>query len=117
MTDSIIQAHAAGINQNFGQLNLNIAALTEALLTQFPLRAHTGTFTCGAAASTVVADANVTAACTVLLTPLNAAAGTLLGSAKCLYISARTAGTSFTATTASGASAAGSESFQYLLLY
>lgn len=76
-----------------------------------------GTFTLGAAISTVVANVNVTAACTVLLTPTNAAAATLQGSAKALYISARTAGASFTVATASGVAAAGTETFAYRLSF
>lgn len=105
-----MNAHAAGLNQN-------LATLVGTLSTQFPLRARAGVFTLGAAASTVVPDTNTTAGCTVVLTPLNAAAGTLQGSAKALYLSVRTAGASFTVATASGGSAAGTEQFQYVMVY
>ena len=110
MSDTVLQAHAAGINQN-------LSKLVGLLSTQFPLRAHVGVFTLGAAASTVVSAANTTADCTVLLVGLNASAGTLQGSSKALYISARVAGTAFTVATASGASAAGTEQFQYIMIY
>src|SRR5690242_8565036 len=75
-----------------------------------------GTFTLGAAASTVVSQTTTQANSVILMTPTNAAAGTLQGSAKSLYVSARTANTSFTVATASGAAAAGTETFMYVIL-
>lgn len=72
-----------------------------------------GSFTLAAAATTVVNNANVTALCKIILVPTNAAAATLMGSNKALYISTRTAGTSFTVATASAAAAAGTETFDY----
>jgi hypothetical protein len=75
-----------------------------------------GSFTCAAAATTTVTQASVTASGRILLTPTNAAAATLMGSVKSLYISARTAGTSFAVTTASGAAAAGTETFEYVIV-
>ena len=71
-----------------------------------------GTFTMAAASSKVVTDANVTSASTVVLVPTNAAAGTLMGSAKSLYVTV--ANGSFTVATASAASAAGTEQFKYV---
>lgn len=76
----------------------------------------TGTCTLGAAASTVVSEAAVTAGSIIFLFPTNAAAGTLVGSAKSPYISAKSAGVSFTVTTADGAAAAGTETFNYLVI-
>jgi hypothetical protein len=70
-------------------------------------RINSGTFTMAGAASKTVTDANVTASSIIVLQATNAAAGTLQGSAKALYISAKTAGTSFAVTTASGVAAAG----------
>lgn len=76
-----------------------------------------GTFTLGAAITSTIANVNVTAGCTILLTPTNAAAATLQGSAKCLYISARTAATSFAVSTANGVAAAGTETFTYRISF
>lgn len=75
-----------------------------------------GTFTLGAAATTVVPQTATQSASQITLTPLNAAAATLMGSNKALYISARTQGASFTVATASGVAAAGTEQFQYTML-
>jgi len=72
-----------------------------------------GAFTMSAAASKSVTDANCSSASYVVLIPINAAAGTLQGSAKCLYVTA--ANGAFTVSTASAASAAGTESFLYLI--
>lgn len=73
----------------------------------------TGSFTLGAAASTTITNGNVSAACKITLTPTNAAAAALMGSAKCLYVSAKTAGTSFAVSTGNGVAAAGTETFDY----
>jgi hypothetical protein len=75
-----------------------------------------GIFTLGAAATTTVPQTSTQSTSFITLTPLNAAAATLMGSAKALYVSARTQGASFTVATASGGNAAGSETFQYTLL-
>lgn len=72
-----------------------------------------GTFTLAAAASTAVANTSVLANCKIELQATNAAAGTLMGSSKSLYISAVTPGTGFTVHTADGTNAAGSEQFSY----
>jgi hypothetical protein len=76
----------------------------------------TGTFTCANAALTTVNDVNVTAASIIQIQPTNAAAGALQAGATHLYISARTAGTSFGVTTANAAAAAGTETFNYILI-
>ena len=94
--------------------NLNLSALVKAVSNAFVGNASVGTFTMAAAASKTVTDANVLATSYVLPFALNAAAGTLQGSAKALYTTA--AKGSFTAATASGASAAGTEQFAYLVL-
>ena len=70
-----------------------------------------GTFTMAAAATKVVADANVTTSSIILLMSTNAAAGTLQGSSESLYVT--TAAGSFTVSTAAGTSAAGTEAFSY----
>lgn len=73
----------------------------------------TGSFTLGAAATTTVTNSNVYSGCRITLTPTNAAAATLMGSAKCLYVSAKTNKTSFAVTTGDGTAAAGTETFDY----
>ena len=73
----------------------------------------TGSFTMTAAATHAVVETRVQANSLVNLIPTNAAAGTLQGSAKSLYISSVTAGVGFTVATASAANAAGTETFSY----
>ena len=70
-----------------------------------------GTFTLSAAVSTTVTDTNATTSSIITPMPLNAAAATLIGSAKSLYFT-RAAG-SFTVSTANGVAAAGTEQFAY----
>jgi hypothetical protein len=72
-----------------------------------------GSFTMTATATLAVADTRVQANSIISLTPTNAAAGTLQGSAKALYISSVTAGVGFTVATASGGNAVGTETFKY----
>ena len=79
----------------------------------FSGRVVTGTFTMPAAATKVVAQPAAQANSIITLTPTNASAGTLMGSAKALYISAISPGVSFTVATASAANAAGTETFAY----
>lgn len=71
----------------------------------------TGSFTMAAAATKTVTDANVTTSSIIMLMPTNAAAGTLMGSAKSLYVT--TAAGSFLVSTASAAAAAGTENLSY----
>jgi parallel beta-helix repeat protein len=73
-----------------------------------------GSFTLGAVVSTVVNNANVRSGSKIQLVPTNAAAATLMGSAKALYIT-RTPGTSFTVSTANAVAAAGTETFEYTI--
>lgn len=94
--------------------NQNMSQLIQAINAIFPR--VTGTFTMAAAATTVVAQPNVTANCVILLQPANAAAATMVGSNKSPYISATTAGASFTIATASSAAAAGTETFLYSIV-
>ena len=86
-----------------------IARLLQAVLPRV-----TGTFTLGAAATTVVTDANLNANAVIMTpVPVNASAATLMGSAKSLYISAQAQG-QFTVATANAAAAAGTEQFKYI---
>lgn len=75
-----------------------------------------GTLTLGAAATTAVSNSGVTANSIILLFPTNAAAATLVSGASSPYISAKSAGVSFTVATANAAAAAGTETFNYLVL-
>ncbi len=102
----------AGIDDvatNLGLSNQLMAKLITVISALFPR--SIGTFTMAAAASKVVTDANVTTSSFISLMPTNAAAGTLMGSTKSLYVTLA-AGT-FTVTTASGVAAAGTETFTY----
>jgi hypothetical protein len=74
-----------------------------------------GTFTLAAAASTVVAQPQAQANSSIRLTPTDASAATLMGSAKSLYLASISPGVSFTVSTANGTNAAGTETFQYAL--
>lgn len=74
-----------------------------------------GTFTLAAAATTVVADTNATASSVIVITPTNATGAALMAGAKSLYISARSAGVSFTVATADASAAAGVETFNYIM--
>jgi hypothetical protein len=80
----------------------------------FPVR---GTFTCTNAATTTVSDqaAAVLATSVITLMPTNAAAATLMSGAKSLYVSTRTAATSFVVSTADASAAAGTETFEYII--
>lgn len=93
-------------------------ALIAALVSSFPQVSSitTGTFTCANATSTTVTQPLVAANSYIAFMPTNAAAGTLMAGANSLYTSARTANTSFVVSTAGGGSAAGTETFQYLLV-
>ena len=92
-------------------VNQNITQLIQVFKGVFP-RAF-GKFTMPAAATITVSTTAVTSNCDIGWTPTNASAGTLLGSAKCLYLSSISPGVSFTLATASGANAAGTETFSY----
>lgn len=109
LTDLItaIQTGASNTSQNF----VNLIAALQALF----LARSVGTFTFTAAATAVVSNTQVQANSLIYLMPTNASAGTLVGSAKSPYISARTVGVSFTVATANAAAAAGGEAFSYLI--
>lgn len=74
-----------------------------------------GTVTLAAANATTVSDTNVGATSVITLMPTNAAAATLMQGASSLYVSTRTAQTSFVVSTADGSAAAGTETFEYIL--
>ena len=97
----------------FNGANQNLSAIAKALSNIFVGNTSIGTFTCAASATTTVTDTNVKSGSAIVLVPTNAAAGTLQGSSKALYIVA--ANGSFAAKTASAAAAAGTETFTYLV--
>jgi hypothetical protein len=110
-------------------LNKNIASLIQALIAsndtntasivaalQAGLPVITGTFTCAANTNTTVTETRTTAASIIMIMPTNASAGTLQAGTNALYLSLRTAGASFRLTTAAGGAAAGTETFQYLMV-
>lgn len=73
-----------------------------------------GSFTLMVALTTTVLDAAVTGVSHILLTPTNADAATLVGSALSPYVSARNPGVSFDVALANGsAGATGTETFNY----
>lgn len=102
-----------GIIRQIANGNANLLTLIAAIEAVFPR--ITGSFTLAAAATTTVTQPAITASSKVLLEPTNAAAATLMGSVKSLYVSALTAGTGFTVATASGGNAAGTETFNYIV--
>lgn len=96
--------------------NTQLTALIAAITAVFPAKIFTGSFTLGAAATTVVNDGNVLTTSVIIPFATNASAATLMGSNKSLYISAKAVGVSFTVATASAAAAAGTETLSYVLI-
>jgi hypothetical protein len=93
-----------------------IVAQLSAWVQKFTNRAVFGTFTLAAAATTTVTQPGVQSTSVIHLTPTNAAAAALMGSAKSLYISALTPGASFAVATANATAAVGTETFSYVIL-
>ncbi len=102
------QASASDINSTLQGIVRQLSAWVKA----FQGRVSTGTFTMAAAATTTVAQPNVASNSNIILTPYNAAAATLVGSAKSPYIQSINPGVGFVVATSSG-SAVGSEQFSY----
>ena len=72
-----------------------------------------GSATLSASATTVITEPAVAANSYIDWVPPNAAAASLMGSARNPYLSARVAGVSFSLTTANGSTAGGTETIQY----
>jgi hypothetical protein len=102
-----------GVSDVVIQLQGIVSQLT-ALVKSFKGRPTYGSFTLAAAASTVITQPAVQSNSEISLSATNASAATLQGSAKHLYYTI-VAGTSFTVFTASGANAAGTETFAYVI--
>lgn len=94
----------------------NLSAQTTALKQFLGVGGTGGNVTLANAATTVVANTRVAAASLIFLQPTNAAAATLLAGSSSPYISAKSAGVSFTIATADAGSAAGTETFSYLIV-
>lgn len=117
--DWMAQPSGGGLSDiatNGQNLNANISKLITTLQAILPFSGSVGTFTAAAAASTTVNDVNVKANSFIALMETNAAAGTLQATSERLYVSARTAGTSFTVSTSDGGDAAGTETFSYVII-
>lgn len=112
MTDLPPNQGTAGATDVVVQLRGIIQQLS-AWVSAFKGRITLGSFTMAAAATTVVPQTAVQSTSNITLTPTNAAAATLVGSAHSPYISAISPGVSFTVATADGGSAAGTEIFKY----
>ena len=106
------QQGTAGATDVVTQLQGVVRQLSNWVLA-FKGRVTFGTFTLAAAATTTVTEPATQSNSFIQVFPTNADAGTLMGSAKALYISAKVAGASFTVATASAAAAAGTETFSY----
>lgn len=107
-------ANAGGLVDIATQLKLgnqNVSLLIQTIAAIFPR--VTGSFTAANAATTTVANANIAANSIVVIVPTNAAARTLQAGANMLTVSATSGGVGFTAATAGGGSAAGTETFSY----
>jgi hypothetical protein len=102
---------SAGVTDVVTQLQGIVSQLT-ALVKAINGRNIYGSFTMPNASSLTITQTGIKSNSTITLTPLNAAAGTIMGSAVSLYISSIVAGTSFTVATASGG-AAGSSTGQF----
>ena len=93
-----------------------LGVIADVLTDLFAFSGDTGSFTSAVAATTVVLNPNVTANSVILLSPTNASAGTQLQSTETFYISAKSAGVSFTVATADGGSPAGTETWNYVII-
>ncbi|HEY6861663.1 MAG TPA: hypothetical protein VI358_18000 [Pseudolabrys sp.] len=96
--------------------NQLMSQLIQAFTNFFNLSGTAGSFTMGAATSTVVAQSLTTSTSFIFLFPASASAGTLVSGANSPYVSSKSAGVSFTIATAGGGAAAGTEVFNYLLV-
>lgn len=102
--DDVVSVMKGGV-QNIGLLTLAI---------QSALPRVTGTFTLSNATTTVVSQPSVSSNAVILLSPINASAA-LTQRTSGLYVSAVTAGVSFSISTQSG-SAAGGEVLSYVAI-
>jgi hypothetical protein len=104
---------SAGATDVVTQLQGIVRQLT-ALVQAISGRMVFGTFTMPVANTLTIVQPGIKSNSVVSITPTNASAATLMGSAKALFPTI-IAGTSFTVTTASGGNAAGTETFSYTI--
>lgn len=103
---------SAGATDVVTQLQ-NIVAKLGQLVAAISGRITLGSFTMVAAATTVVPQPAVKANSIITLTPTNADAATVVGSAKSPYISAISPGVSFTIATGNGSAGVATATFNY----
>lgn len=113
MADEPTNATIAQIVTQLANSNQNMSLLIQAV--QALAKISYGTITWTAASTVVVANTAVTANSVIVWAPTNASAGTLTAGATSPYLSARTAGASFTLATANAAAAAGGETYAFFL--
>ena len=102
----------AGVTDAVTQLQ-NIARQLGLWVSAFKGRNTFGSFTTAAAPTTTVSQPAVQATSFINLSPTNAAAGTIEGSSKALYIKSISPGVSFTVATADGTNATSTATFSY----
>lgn len=117
-TSSAVQGLNTTLQAGNQSFNAAFEALIAALGSIFPQVSTItgGTFTLTAATSITVTQVLTAANSFIFIAPTNASAGTLMAGANSLYLSARTANTSFAYSTAGGGAAAGTETFIYILI-
>lgn len=120
MTGNFMSGLQQGANDDANSIGRaiveNLAQLSALFSAYLGVSGIAGSFTLAAASTLVVPQPLVTASSFLFLQPTNAAAATLQGSNEHLYISARSAGVSFTVATGAGTAATGGETFNYLLI-
>lgn len=110
----LIQTVSASVGTlvlQIGSLNTSILAINTTISSVFPR--ISGTLTLSGTATTTVTQPAVATNSIISWTPLNAAAGTIEGSAKKLFLSAQNVGSNFVLKTSNAGTTAGTESFQY----
>jgi len=118
--DDFLNRMQASANDESASIGLaiaqNIADVATALSSFLGVSGTGGTATWTAAASIVVSSSAVTATSLVFISPASASAATLSAGASAPYVSALTAGASFTLATADAGNAAGGEIYNWLLV-
>jgi len=103
-----------GLSDNNDKL-VNSGVGTTILGNKFGTNPLNGTFTAANNTLTTVTNNNASSFSKVRIMPTNAAAATLMGSAKSLYYDGYTTATSFKLRTADGNAATGTETFNYVI--